>query len=67
MKVSCGDQRSTDSHFLSVVYLQLLYLTLRFYLYVCVCVCVQFICVLCKTSSVDTPLYVTHLIIANEL
>jgi hypothetical protein len=39
-QVSFGDQKSTDSHFLSVVYLQLLYLTLGFYLYVCVWVCV---------------------------
>jgi len=62
-QVSCGDQKSTNSHFLSVVYLQLLYLTLGFYLYVCV----QFICLLRKTSLVDTPAYVTHLIVANEL
>jgi hypothetical protein len=67
--VSCADQKSTDSHFLSVVYsyLQLLYLTLGFYLYVCFCACMQFICLLRKTSLVDTPVYVTHLIVANEL
>jgi hypothetical protein len=34
---------------------------------VCVCECVQFICLLRKTSSVDTPMYETHLIAANEL
>ena len=74
-QVSCGDQKSTDSNFLSVVYLQLLYLTLGFYLYARMCVCVyarararvQFICLLRKTSLVDTPAYVTHLIVANEL
>jgi hypothetical protein len=50
-QVICGDQKSTNSHFLSVVYLQLIYLTLGFYIYVCVCARVQFICLLRKTFS----------------
>ena len=72
-QVSCGDQKSTDSYFLSSIFAASLpdarILPIRVCVCVCVrvCVCVQCICSLRKTSLVDTPVYVTHPIVANEL